>query len=111
MRIDYEVLVQGPVDAWSPLAARVYVGWVDPATEKTIKLPLPVQTTAGEQAAPFVATVYLESRNAESLDCGTSIYVTFPDSGRIRECGDGVTSLDNLQKATICRQPKPSLAM
>ncbi len=62
----YEVLVQGPVDAWSPLAARVYVGWVDPATEKTMKLPLPVQTTAGEQAAPFVATVILVS--AQPLD-------------------------------------------
>ena len=47
----------GPVVAASPVMARVYVGFVDPATESGEKLPLPVHTSDGEPAEPFVGEV------------------------------------------------------
>ncbi len=53
----YELLVTGPVAAASPVMARVYVGFVDPATESGEKLPLPVHTNDGQPAEPFVGEV------------------------------------------------------
>ncbi len=53
----YDLLVTGPHSAPSPLLARVYVGFVDPATADEEKLPLPVAGADGQPAAPFVGSV------------------------------------------------------
>lgn len=48
----YPVVVTAPLTAPSPLLARVYVGFVDPATEESGRFPLPAQTIAGENIDP-----------------------------------------------------------
>ncbi len=54
----YPVLVQGPLDGEpleTPLLARVYVGFFDPATEETGRLALPVYDAAGNALGAGIA--------------------------------------------------------
>jgi hypothetical protein len=53
----YAVLVKGPIDARSPLLARVYTGLIDPQSAEAENLPLPARTAAGDEVTPFVAQV------------------------------------------------------
>jgi hypothetical protein len=53
----YPVLITGPVESWSPLLARVYVGFVDPQTEKSGRLPIPARNEAGERIDPFIGRI------------------------------------------------------
>jgi len=53
----FDLLVTGPLTAASPVLARVYAGFVDPATEAGEKLPLPVTDSGGAPAEPFVGAV------------------------------------------------------
>ncbi len=55
----YQVPVRGPLDAGSPLLARVYTGLIDPASAATGNLPLKAHTVDGAEVTPFVATVEL----------------------------------------------------
>jgi hypothetical protein len=64
------VLVTGPIDAASPLLARVYTGLIDPASEEGDNLPLPAYTADGAEVTPFVATVELAA--ARPIDIAES---------------------------------------
>ena len=55
----YQVLVSGPLDASSPLLARVYTGLIDPASAESGNLPLKAHTPDGAEVTPFVAAVEL----------------------------------------------------
>lgn len=56
----YRVPISRPIDPWAPLLARVYVGFVDPATEERGRLPVPAYNAGGEEIVPFVASVVIE---------------------------------------------------
>ena len=60
----YLLRVTGAVDAWSPLAARLYVGLVDPATAETTRLPLPAYTADGASITPIAGRVVVEPGTA-----------------------------------------------
>lgn len=64
----YQVPVIGDVGEQSPLLARVYTGFVNPATEEGENLPLPVRDAAGAEITPFVGDVTLASWRAPQLD-------------------------------------------
>ena len=64
----YQVLVRGPLDANSPLLARVYTGLIDPASAETDNLPLKVHTLDGTEVTPFVAAVELVPWQQPDLD-------------------------------------------
>lgn len=64
----YQVLVRGPLDAGSPLLARVYTGLIDPASAETDNLPLKVHTLDGTEVTPFVAAVELAPWQPPALD-------------------------------------------
>ena len=53
----YLLRVTSVVDEASPLAARLYVGWIDPATEETTRLPLPAYAADGRAVTPIVGSV------------------------------------------------------
>ena len=63
----YLVPITGAIDPRSPLRARVYTGFIDPATEAAGNLPLDVHTAAGEEVTPFVAEVTLVPHRAPDL--------------------------------------------
>jgi len=65
----YPVLIQQSIAQWSPLAARVYVGFVDPKTEKTGRFPVPARQ-AGALIDPFLAHVAISPRVPPALDTG-----------------------------------------
>jgi hypothetical protein len=58
----YPVLISGPLASWSPLLARVYVGFVDPETEESGRFPVPARTSRGEEITPFVAEIVIRPR-------------------------------------------------
>lgn len=64
----YPVKITGEIDERSPLLARVYTGFVDPATSETTRLPLPAYNAQGERITPLVATVTIEPRSQPTLD-------------------------------------------
>ena len=55
----YDLLVTGPIDISAPISARLYTGFIDPATEHQANLPLPAFTTEGSEVTPFVGRVVL----------------------------------------------------
>ena len=55
----YLVPVRGPIEAGSPLLARVYTGLIDPASADTGNLPLKAHTLDGAEVTPIVAAVEL----------------------------------------------------
>lgn len=52
----------------SPLAARLYVGFVDPETATQGNQPLPAVGANGERITPFVGTVVIEPANPPTVD-------------------------------------------
>ncbi len=64
----YDLLVTGPIDTSAPLSARLYTGFINPATEHQDNLPLPALTTTGEEVTPFVARVALLPHRWAELD-------------------------------------------
>lgn len=53
----YPVLISGTIAEWSPLLARVYVGFIDPKTEESGRLPIPARNRTGEQITPFLGQI------------------------------------------------------
>lgn len=53
----YPVRITGRANSDSPLLARLYTGFVDPATEDAGRFPLVAVDSAGTTVTPFVATV------------------------------------------------------
>lgn len=64
----YPVKISGEIDERSPLLARVYTGFVDPATSETTRLPLPAYNAQGEHITPLVAAVAIEPRTQPTLN-------------------------------------------
>ncbi len=56
----YSLPLTAAIDNRSPLAARLYVGFVDPATAAEGNQPLPATDRSGARITPFVATVVIE---------------------------------------------------
>jgi hypothetical protein len=63
----YPVLITGPIESWSPLLARVYVGFIDPQTEKSGRLPIPARNAAGEHIDPFVGRIAISPAHPPSI--------------------------------------------
>lgn len=64
----YLLRVTRRIDSWAPLAARLYVGFIDPATEaEGTYLPLPAYNSAGEEITPFIGVVTVEPPTAPEL--------------------------------------------
>lgn len=61
----YPVTVDGPIDAQSPLLARVYIGFVDPATEESGHFPVDVVDGSGAKIEPMLSTVALSAPSAD----------------------------------------------
>jgi hypothetical protein len=55
----YAVEITKPIDPRSPLQARIYTGFIDPATAATTKLPLQARNAKGDIVTPIVATTIL----------------------------------------------------
>jgi 4-amino-4-deoxy-L-arabinose transferase-like glycosyltransferase len=53
----YPVLISGRIDHHAPLLAQVYVGFVDPRTEKSGRFPILARTADGAAIDPFVGQV------------------------------------------------------
>ena len=53
----YLVRITGAVDGRAPLLARVYTGFIDPATSDQGNFPLTARDAAGEEVTPFVGQV------------------------------------------------------
>jgi hypothetical protein len=64
----YQVLVSGPLDPSSPLLARVYTGFIDPASVDAGNLPLKAHTVDGTEVTPFVGAIELASWQTAGLD-------------------------------------------
>ena len=64
----YALALTRAIDNRSPLAARLYVGFVDPATAAQGNRPLPASNAAGERIVPFVATVVIEPIDPPTLE-------------------------------------------
>ncbi len=64
----YTLELVRPIDGRSPLAARLYVGFVDPATADAGNQPLPATNAAGERITPYVATVVLAPEEPVTLE-------------------------------------------
>lgn len=57
----YFLRVTRRIETWSPLAARLYVGFIDPATEaEGTYLPLPAYDAADQEITPFIGVVTVE---------------------------------------------------
>ncbi len=56
----YLLRVTGAIDEWSPLAARLYAGLVDPATAETTRLPRPAFAADGSEVTPIIGSVVVE---------------------------------------------------
>ena len=63
----YPVLIEQAIDQRSPLSARVYVGFVDPKTEKSGRFPVPARQ-AGELIDPFLARIAISPLTQPQLD-------------------------------------------
>ena len=65
----YPVLIQGEIDERSPLLADVYIGFIDPKTEQSGRLPLPAHTHAGEKIdRPFLAKLVISPTHLPQLN-------------------------------------------
>lgn len=64
----YPVLIQGEIDDHSPLLAQVYIGFVDPKTEKSGRFPIPAHTHGGQKIdPPFLATLPISPMHVPEL--------------------------------------------
>jgi hypothetical protein len=92
----YGVLVDRPIDPSAPLRARVYTGFIDPASEEAENLPLPARVAGGGEVTPFVGAVELVAHttpDAEALGM-TPAGSTF--GGVIRLVGSGTPAAISL---------------
>lgn len=66
----YPVLIERAITGSSPLLAQVYIGFVDPKTEKGDRLPIPAQTTAGVkiEEGPFLGQVAISPSQPPVVD-------------------------------------------
>lgn len=85
----YLLPVTGAIAEWSPLAARLYVGFIDPASEgapgqRGEFLPLPAYDAAGVVVTPFAGTVVVTPRDAPVLDAPNAITAGSEFGGVIR---------------------------
>ena len=69
----YPVLIQRTITGTAPLLARVYIGFVDPATEKSGRFPIPAQTSDGTPIAegPFLGHVAISPSAPPAVDLAT----------------------------------------
>ena len=69
----YPVLIERAISGASPLLAQVYIGFVDPQTEKGDRLPIPAQTTAGVkiEEGPFLGQVAISPSRPPVIDLTT----------------------------------------
>lgn len=73
----YLLPITGRIENWAPLAARLYVGFIDPATEGSAEapgtfLPLPTFDADGREVTPIVSTVVVEPPAKPILEDGAS---------------------------------------
>jgi len=61
----YPVRVEGPISEQSPLLARVYIGFVDPQTERSGRFPVDVVDEGGNKIEPMLATVALSAPQSD----------------------------------------------
>ena len=85
----YLLPAPGAIANWSPLAARLYVGFIDPATEgapgqRGEFLPLPAYDASGAMVTPFAGTVVVTPRDAPVLDAPNAITAGSEFGGVIR---------------------------
>ncbi|MFN8491978.1 MAG: DUF2142 domain-containing protein [Caldilineaceae bacterium] len=65
----YLVRIDKAIDEHSPLMAQVYIGFIDPKTEKTGRLPVPARTKTGAKLEPpFLAQVTITPARWPTLD-------------------------------------------
>ena len=66
----YPVLIQRASKGNLPLLAKVYIGFVDPATEESGRFPIPAQTTDGTPITegPFLGNVAISPAQPPSVD-------------------------------------------
>lgn len=66
----YPVLIQRAIDGESPLLAQVYIGFVDPQTEKSGRFPIPAQTTNGTpiNEGPFLGQIAISPSQPPPMD-------------------------------------------
>jgi 4-amino-4-deoxy-L-arabinose transferase-like glycosyltransferase len=74
----YLLMVTEEIDNRSPVAARLYAGFIDPATEgapgqRGAFLPLPAYDAADAEITPFVGSVVVTPRTQPVLDTPTSV--------------------------------------
>ncbi|MEZ4865288.1 MAG: DUF2142 domain-containing protein [Caldilineaceae bacterium] len=69
-RDHYPVLVEGEIDARSPLLARAYIGFVDPTTEKSGRFPITARTSDGVKITegPFLGHVAISPAQPPTVD-------------------------------------------
>jgi hypothetical protein len=69
----YPVLIERAITGSSPLLAQVYIGFVDPQTEKGDRLPIPAQTTTGVkiEEGPFLGQVAISASAPPTVDVAT----------------------------------------
>ena len=64
----YSVRIDRPIDPRSPLLARVYAGFIDPATAESELHPLPARTAGGEEITPFLGAVVIHPSKPDILE-------------------------------------------
>ena len=97
---EYLLRITRPIDGRAPLLARVYTGFVDPATADMGNLPLPA-SSGGQPVTPFVGTVAVspvESPTVDSLGM-QPVGAIFGDT--IRVDGACIVQDDNPAQMTV----------
>ncbi len=84
----YPVLIDQPIDNRSPLLAKVYVGFVNPATEKSGRLPINAYDRDGNEVIePFLGTVAISPSTqpavAELAQRGTETFAVGTQWGTV----------------------------
>ena len=66
-REHYPLLIAGNIDNQSPLQARLYTGFVNPATEESGRFPITARNEEGIEITPFVETVSVRPLEVATL--------------------------------------------
>lgn len=85
----YLLTVTEEIDNASPVAARLYAGFIDPATEgapgqRGAFLPLPAYDATGDEITPFVGTVVVTPHTPPALDTPATVVAGSEFGGVIR---------------------------
>ncbi|MFO7635505.1 MAG: glycosyltransferase family 39 protein [Caldilinea sp.] len=99
----YLLRVTEQIDTWSPLAARLYVGLIDPATETDeIYLPLIARTAEGSEVTPFVGSVVVAPLAApEAGPMATAVGSEFGAVIRLKSAETGFLQETRFLSATL----------